>query len=70
MCGLMPVGSPSVTLTPDEMQSAASQVQLVAWELLNRVVAARLSGADVSEADVRLLVDLRADCMRHERLPR
>lgn len=63
----MPEG---VTLTPEECYEAASKVQLASWELLSRVVAARNIGASIDESDVRLLVALRADCMRHERFPR
>ena len=62
----MPEG---VQLTYEEIYNTASRVQLVSWELLNRVMTARNMGAGVDEKDVRLLVALAADCMRYERFP-
>lgn len=60
---------PDIVLTADDLYDCASRIQLASWELLNRVMVARNQGAGVLEADARLIVALRAECMRHERFP-
>ena len=59
--------STAIALTYDEIYSTASKVQLVSWELMSRVVAARNMGAGVPESDIRLLVGLWRECEMAER---